>query len=403
MTGHPRLRDKGGRFVALGTSALLGTALWLSAGALPTSAAASPARPAVFTFGVPGTSGKVTELQHERPTPIEGIKGIVVQIATSNSDTYALTSAGTVWAWGVGTNGELGNGSRVSFASRAVRVDFPVGVRITSLPNPMPYDSALAIDAHGNAWGWGVNSSNDLCIASTGAVLRPTKVPLADVTLAAGAGTHSLFDAGGSLYACGNGDAGQLGDGTTAASPTPIPVLGLPNGRIRSLAASWKDSGALMASGAYFDWGLNTAGQLGDGTTADSDMPVRVALPGPAVDVFEGGSQLRNGQTLAILRNGSLWAWGDGRWGQLGDGTTQNALSPTRVELPHGARPEAVTSGGYASYAIDRSGRLWAWGRDEYGQLGTGSSGPSRPTPIAVAGSFAAVSSTATNVAALAT
>jgi alpha-tubulin suppressor-like RCC1 family protein len=370
--------------------------------AIAGTAAATAARPTVYTFGVPGTSGKVPVLQHERPTPIEGIKGTVIQIATSNSDTYALTSAGTVWAWGVGSLGELGNGSHVAVSTSAARVEFPVGVRITSLGNPMPYDGALAIDSHGDAWGWGVNSSSDLCIASSGPVLWPTKVPLPDVTLAAGAGTHALFDSSGSVYGCGKGDDGQLGDGTTANSPTPIAVLGLPKGRIRLVTASWKGSGALMASGVYYDWGLNAAGQLGDGSTTNSDMPVRVDLPRPAVDVFQGGSQLHNGQTLAILKDGSLWTWGDGQWGQLGDGVTANALTPTRVKLPNGARPTTVSSGGFASYAIDRSGRLWAWGRDEYGQLGTGTIGETRSTPISVGRPFAQVSSTATNVAALA-
>ena len=92
---------------------------------------------------------------HETPTPIPGIEGSVVQIATSNSDTYALTSTGSVWAWGVGSNGELGNGSTPLYVRTAVQVEFPAGVTITSLPNPMPFDGGLAMDSPGNTWGWG--------------------------------------------------------------------------------------------------------------------------------------------------------------------------------------------------------------------------------------------------------
>ncbi len=78
-----------------------------------------------------------------------------MQIATSNSDGYALTSSGTVWAWGVASYGELGDGTTPAYSTRAVKVDFPAGVRITSLANPMPFDGALAIDAHGHVVGVG--------------------------------------------------------------------------------------------------------------------------------------------------------------------------------------------------------------------------------------------------------
>ncbi|MGH9046032.1 MAG: hypothetical protein ACRDVW_01835, partial [Acidimicrobiales bacterium] len=100
------------------------------AGATEQPATANARRPVVYTFGVAGTKGKVLRTEHRFPTPIRGIRGAVVQIATSNSTTYALTSTGAVWAWGIGSNGELGNGSTTMYASNAVRVDFPKGVRI---------------------------------------------------------------------------------------------------------------------------------------------------------------------------------------------------------------------------------------------------------------------------------
>jgi len=353
----------------------------------------------VYTFGVVGTSGKVLQLEHTTPTLVSGITGTVVQIATSNSDSYALTSAGTVFAWGVGSSGQLGDGSTIDFMSVAVKVKFPAGVRITSLANPMPYDGALVIDSRADVWGWGVNSVHELCLPGTQPLLRPTRIPLTDVSLATGAGLHSLFDSKGTVYACGSGVAGELGTGSTSNRSTPTAVIGLPNGGVKALTSSWKGSGALMDDGAYYDWGFNHTGQLGDGTTVSSSLPVLVHLRAAVVEVSQGGSSRKNGQTLAMLADGSLWAWGNGQWGQLGDGRADNSSTPVPLRLPNGARAAQVSSGGFSCYAVDTSGKLWAWGRNEFGQLGTGGSQPTQLTPVSVGVVLTQVSSTATNVA----
>jgi alpha-tubulin suppressor-like RCC1 family protein len=322
-----------------------------------------------------------------------------VQIATSNSDGYALTSSGSVWAWGVASYGELGNGTHPAYSTRAVKVDFPAGVKITALANPMPFDGALAIDSHGHVWGWGLNANGDLCLSGL-TDLRPSELSLSRVTLATGARTHSLFDSAGKVYACGSGEYGVLGTGSTTSSATPVPVVGLPStARVTALTSSWEGSGALLGNGAYFDWGYNAAGQLGNGSTTDSAVPVPVNLPAAVRQVFQGGSGAKNGQTVAILVNGSVWAWGDNDRGQLGVGTKVSSEVPLRVEVPNGVTFARVSSGGYASYAIDRSGRLWAWGDNRSGQLGTGSRVTMATKPVSVGLRLTQVSSTAQNVA----
>jgi alpha-tubulin suppressor-like RCC1 family protein len=117
--------------------------------------------------------------------------------------------------------------------------------------------------------------------------------------------------------------------------------------------------------------------------------------------VFQGGSGPKNGQTIAILANGSVWAWGDNDRGQLGDGTRVSSEVPLRVHVPHGVSFVTVSSGGFASYAIDRSGRLWAWGDTTSGQLGTGATDSVATAPVKVGVRLAQVSSTAQNVAGL--
>jgi alpha-tubulin suppressor-like RCC1 family protein len=332
---------------------------------------------------------------------VAGIPGTVTAIATSNSDSYALTSSGKVWAWGAGAKGELGNGTVPLVTARAVEVDFPAGVTIASLPNPMPFDGGLAIDSQGNLWGWGVNTAEELCLPGPAVVLRPTQLPVHGVTLATGAARHIVFDAGGTVYACGQGQSGQLGDGKFGRSATPIAVVGLPALGVTSLTSSWMGSGALMSDGSYYDWGYNAAGQLGNGTTANSALPVHVPLPAPVAQVSMGGSTGANGQTLALLTDGEVWTWGSGTSGQMGNGTFTSSPTPIQVVPPGGTHWVFVNSGGYASYAIDAAGTLWSWGRNDVGQLGTGRLPKTTATPLHVGTRLTRVSSTADNVAGL--
>ncbi|MGO8861154.1 MAG: RCC1 domain-containing protein [Acidimicrobiales bacterium] len=383
----------------LALASVLVSALVLTACA-STTASRPPATSVVYRFGVVGNHGAISQLQLDRPTPVTGISGRIVQIATSNSDGYALTSDGAVWAWGVASFGELGNGSQPAYSTRAVKVDFPAGVRIATLANPMPFDGALAIDAKGHAWGWGLNADGDLCLSGL-TKLRPVELALSGVTLATGARTHSLVDSRGKVYACGSGAYGVLGTGSTTNSSVPVPVVGLPESvSVTALTSSWEGSGALLSNGSYYNWGYNAAGQLGNGSTANSDVPVQVPLSEPVRQVFQGGSGPKNGQSVAILTNGAVWAWGDNDRGQLGDGTRTSSDVPLHVDVPKGVSFAAVSSGGFASYAIDGSGRLWAWGDNRSGQLGTGSGTAIATTPIKVGIRAAQVSSTAQNVAA---
>jgi alpha-tubulin suppressor-like RCC1 family protein len=352
----------------------------------------------VYRWGVVGNRGAITQLQLDRPTPLAGLSGRVVQIATSNSDGYALTSTGAVYGWGVNSYGELGDGQLTPYATVAVKVAFPAGVRIASLANPMPFDAGLAIDTTGHAWGWGLNGVDDLCLSSL-INARPQQLPLSAVTLATGARTHALLDSGGTVYACGSGDAGELGDGSTASVTTPTPVVGLPDGaKVAALTSSWEGSGALLTNGAYYDWGYDASGQLGDGTTANSAVPVKVDLPEPVRQVFQGGSGANNGQTIALLRDGDTFTWGDNDRGQLGIGSRTSSDRPVMVHVPRGVSFVTVSSGGYASYGIDSRGRLWSWGYNDDGQLGTGSSPEVMSLPVDTGIRLTQVSSTAQNV-----
>ena len=346
-------------------------------------------------FGEAKDTNYDTELS---PAPVT-VPGRVAEVGTSNSTQYALLTDGRLYAWGLGTDGQLGNGSERDSFGQPVQVRFPPGVRIASIPtDAMPYNTGLAVDTRGHAWGWGADGSGDLCLGNNRVHLTPVMLPLSRVTALAGASNHALYDADGTVYACGQNVAGDLGDGSTRSSNRPVRVAGLSGSHVIKLVASFANSGALLSNGEYFNWGYDGGGQLGDGhLLRSSNVPVRVNLALPVTQVAQGGSIWTNGQTLVMLSNGSLWAWGNDRFSQLGDRKTGIRSSPVRFRPPAGVTYAILATGSATSYAISTTGKVYAWGVSFTGQVGDGLLSTAR-TPVLVASGAAAISSTANNV-----
>jgi alpha-tubulin suppressor-like RCC1 family protein len=349
-------------------------------------------------FGQHRPGGGDTSL---RPVAVT-VPGRVVEIGTSNSTDYALLASGALYAWGQGSHGELGDGRLRDSFTKPVRVRFPAGVKIKSIPaNVMPFDTALAIDTTGHVWGWGFNYGGELCRGTATAYLRPVRLPFAHVTAVAGASDHAIYDAGGKLYMCGTNVFGELGDGSFATSYVPVKVRHLRGARVKTLVASYGNTGALLRNGSYYDWGLDSRGQLGDGVAGHaSDVPVKVILPGRVRVAALGGSLANNGQTIVKLANGKLFAWGDDKYGQLGDGGSGDEPSPVRIFAPAGVTYKLLASSGSTSYAISVTGDVYAWGASSQGQTGDGGRAPVL-TPVKVDSGAVAISATAADVAVL--
>ena len=328
------------------------------------------------------------------------LPGSVAEVATSNSSEYALLTDGSVYAWGLGNAGQLGDGATRNSFTKPVRVRFPAGVKIALLPiDVMPFDTGLAVDTKGHVWGWGDNQGGELCLGNHKQHLTPVRLPFSHVTAVAGAFDHALYDARGRVWACGLNSLGELGDGTTKPSSVPVKVTGLgPFAHVVFLVAAFASSGALLADGKYLDWGTNGQGQLGTGTLRKrSDVPVTVPLPARVRQVTQGGSLPGNGQTLALLTNGDLYAWGDDGQGQLGDGKTAVQSSPELITPPSGVTYQALAASGGTSYGISTTGDVYAWGGGKEGQIGNGTT-ESSLTPVKVASGATGMSATADDV-----
>jgi alpha-tubulin suppressor-like RCC1 family protein len=365
-----------------------------SSAAMATQETTSPVRHWGSFFG--GVKGN---FDTEKEPVTMTLPGAVAEVGTSNSTEYALLTNGSLYAWGLGTQEQLGDGRRVNSFTSPVRVRFPAGVKIASIPaDVMPYDSGLAVDTHGNAWGWGDNGGGELCLGNTTEYATPVRLPFTGVTALAGASNHALYDAHGTVYACGQNVDGDLGDGTRYNTTTPRRVARLAGRPVTTLVASFANSGALLSDGRYFDWGFDGSGQLGHGSVHhSSDVPVHVRLRDPVTLVAQGGSIWNNGQTLVMLSDGSLWSWGNDRAAQLGDGLTGPEPGPVRFRAPRGVVYRSLASGSATSYAISAAGTVYAWGVGHVGQVGDGHT-RTAVTPVVVATGAASISATANNV-----
>jgi alpha-tubulin suppressor-like RCC1 family protein len=348
-------------------------------------------------WGAYGSNGESLDAQ---TSPVQvTLPGQIEQVGSSNSTHYALLTNGQVWAWGIGTLGELGDGGTANSFTTPVQVQFPSGVTIAYIPTDSdPYDSAFAVDTTGHVWAWGDNLGGEFCLGKVKKILTPVELSFTDVTTLAGAGDHATYDSDGTIYSCGGNQYGELGDGsTTASTTTPVQVTGLDGALVTTLVAAWRNTGALLSNGDYYDWGYNAVGQVGNGGTTSVTTPFQVPLDAAVTQVALGGSAGSNGQSLALLADGTLWAWGNGQSYQLGNGVKGNQESPIQITPPTGVKYVAVASGGATSYGLTKAGGVWAWGYNANGEVGNGTTTKAKE-PVEVATDATQVSSTARDV-----
>ncbi|MBO3735699.1 RCC1 domain-containing protein [Glycomyces niveus] len=294
----------------------------------------------------------------------------------------ALTTDGEVLAWGQNDVGQLGEDSFTN-STEPVEVDLPDGVSIEAIA--VGDDHILALTADGAVLAWGYNEWGQLGNGTNDESGVPVEVQLPAGTtvtaIEAGAGHSLALTAEGTVFAWGDNDFGQVGDGTTTERTTPVEIP-LPDDATATMIAGGDDhSLALTSSGELLAWGYNGGGQIGDGTTTTRTSPVSVHLPADTeVAAIAGASGF---QSFAITANGELLAWGDNSYGQIGDGTNTRRTEPVSVHMPDGTEVTAVDSGDDHAIALTSDGAVYGWGYNRYGQVGDGTT-TNRNEPVQV-------------------
>jgi alpha-tubulin suppressor-like RCC1 family protein len=338
-------------------------------------------------------------------------------IFAAGNDTCAVLTDGTVACWGDNSAGQLGDCTTGSRSTPAVIPDLQTESAPSMSPHRMCVDAlemAVIADSAVACWGPG----------------PPTFVRGA-TSLSVVADDHGCGTAGGHVVCWGDNSQGQLGDGTTTSSQAAVTVADLPTDLFPFVVPGVSCAAQLNTQGGgLWCWGGNAHGQVGDGTTANRSRPVKLAIEPldgeqpvgqlmfAMTDVGDllcwgtgycGDGTARTAvhptptkvplaaQLMSIpvggaegacvqLADTSIWCWGSNSHGQVGDGTFTERLVPTALalSLEMQSAPYA-TADGSSFYMLNRYGEIYAWGRNDRGQLGDGTT-TDRNTPVAIPG-----------------
>lgn len=246
---------------------------------------------------------------------------------------------------------------------------------------------SLAVKSDLSLAAWGYNTNGELGDGTTNISLTPVQtLNLTGVIASAAGDNHSmalLTDKTVSVW--GDNTLGQLGIGTPDNETHTVPVELGGISDVVSLAAGSFHSMALKSNGTVWTWGDNNRGQLGDGTIDDKALPAKVLDPGDASGYLQGVVAIAAGEyhSLAVKNDGTVWTWGWNTAGQLGDGSTDNSSIPVTVSGLSNVKE--VAAGSFHSLALQADGTVWSWGWNGMGQLGDGTIDDSW-TPVEVSG-----------------
>lgn len=331
-----------------------------------------------------GALGKGNTTSSSSPVPVSGLNAGVIAIAAGGYHTCALGSAGGVWCWGSNSSGQLGNGSTTDSYTPVAVVGLPAGV-VALAAGEM---HTCALTANGGVWCWGFNSYYQLGNTNGNSAVPVAVAGLPAVTaIAAGSDHNCVLTSSGGVQCWGFNNQGQLGNGSTTWSAAPVAVSGLSAGVTAIGSGQYADHTCAVQSGSLWCWGYNDSGQLGDGSTNDSNVPVHVS------GLYNGAVAVAAAQhsTFLLTTAGGVQSWGYNADGELGNGNISfgnggltTSVTPVSLAGFIPLDPATVGAGEYHSCVLTKSGTPFCWGLNGNGQLGINTQHGQVTSPAAV-------------------
>lgn len=280
----------------------------------------------------------------------------------------AVNTLGEVWVWGENYYGELGLGDQTDRGTPQLH---PSLALIDTLAFGEEFSLALGQD--GKLWAWGHNEHGELPDENGPVQNRktPYHIGRGSTWTDIAAGTEfglAINESDGSIWSWGSYEYGKLGNGDSYGKSATLLQLPFPTGVTAwgKVSAGEHHAVALTDTGDLYSWGLNTNGQLGDGTITNKTAPVQ------PFDNQTGWADISAGPYFTVgLKSGEIYAWGSNYYGQLGDGSTSDRNRPTQ-ESSLSTYWTDVVAGTYHVLAVKSDGSLWGWGRNIEYQLGLG-------------------------------
>ncbi|MDP2160810.1 MAG: T9SS type A sorting domain-containing protein [Flavobacterium sp.] len=279
-------------------------------------------------------------------------------ISTKGFHNVAIRNDGSLWSWGDNEYRQNGNNSNVDILT-PLQITATLDWSSISLGT---FNSA-AVKTDGTIWYWGRNYQGSTCCAT---IPTPQQIIGFDnfISIASGLNTTAAIKSNGTLWAWGWNEYGVLGNGTTISSQIPVQVGTDNNWQSVSIGAN--HISAIKTDGSLWAWGRSITGSIGNNVSGNQTTPLRIGTANNWLKVYSGYDS-----NLAIKTDGTLWAWGWNSYGQLGDGTTTNRVAPVQIGNDNDWVEISITT---HSMAIKSNGTLWAWGFNNFGKLGIGSS-----------------------------
>jgi alpha-tubulin suppressor-like RCC1 family protein len=320
-------------------------------------------------YGDFGELGDGTAYTRSSPVQVFGCATNWRSICVGRSSSIAIKTDGTIWTWGQNSKGELGNGTTVSRCSPGT---VSGGGNTWCFASSSSWFANSAVKTDGTLWTWGFNGSGslgDLTAFTSRSSPGTTSGEFSNCNwcqISLGYEHSSSIRTDGTLWTWGCNGTGALGNNSIIGRSSPGTVVEDPVWC--QVSGSYVNSSGIKSNGTLWTWGCNNCGLLGNGTTVSRCSPGTVAGGGTTWCQVSETSYFH---TAAIKTDGTLWTWGRNDLGRLGDGTTVNRSSPGTI-AGGGTNWCQVSSGFDHTAAIKTDGTLWTWGRNYAGVLGDG-------------------------------